>query len=60
MQYKLTIAEMDCEANKAVCSDYDIQGFPTLIYVGDGSKTEYTGGRKLEQLREFAEKASGA
>jgi len=60
MQYKLNIAEVDCEANKALCQNFDIPGFPTLMYVADGSKTEYSGGRKFDQLREFAEKASGA
>ncbi|KIK54363.1 hypothetical protein GYMLUDRAFT_48733 [Collybiopsis luxurians FD-317 M1] len=58
MQYKLTVAEVDCEAHKALCKTNGIEGFPTLHYFAEGSKTEYSGSRKLERLREFAEKAS--
>lgn len=29
-----------------------------LAYYSDGSKTEYLGGRKIDQLKSFAEKAS--
>ncbi|KAJ3996888.1 protein disulfide isomerase [Lentinula boryana] len=58
MQSKLTIAEVDCEAHKALCKENNIQGFPTLVYIADGSRTEYSGGRKIEQLTDFANKAS--
>ncbi|KAJ4471993.1 protein disulfide isomerase [Lentinula aciculospora] len=58
MQSKLTVAEVDCEAHKALCKENNIQGFPTLMYIADGSRTEYSGGRKLDQLTEFAKKAS--
>ncbi|KAF5390461.1 hypothetical protein D9757_005238 [Collybiopsis confluens] len=58
MQYKLNIAEVDCEAHKALCKSQQIPGFPSLLYFSQGSKTEYSGSRKLDQLRDFAEKAS--
>ncbi|KAJ3713890.1 thioredoxin-like protein [Lentinula raphanica] len=60
MQSKLTIAEVDCETHKALCKENDIQGFPTLVYISDGIKTEYNGGRKIEQLTDFATKASAS
>lgn len=61
MRGKLDIAEVDCEAHGAICRSQGIAGYPTLYYYGanGGSKTEYTGGRKLEQLKAFAEKVSG-
>ncbi|KAJ8085806.1 hypothetical protein PM082_004624 [Marasmius tenuissimus] len=58
LQNKLTIAEVDCQAHEALCTSQGVPGFPSLmIYAGD-SKTEYSGGRKLEQLKSFAEKAT--
>ncbi|KAJ3865039.1 protein disulfide isomerase [Lentinula novae-zelandiae] len=60
MQHKLTVAEVDCESHKALCKENNIGGFPTLVYIADSSHTEYGGGRKLEQLEEFAEKASNS
>ncbi|KAF9076692.1 protein disulfide isomerase [Rhodocollybia butyracea] len=60
MQYKLNIAEVDCEAHKSLCKEHNIQGFPTLMFIADGSETEYNGGRRIEHLREFADKASRA
>jgi thiol-disulfide isomerase/thioredoxin len=60
MQNKLTVAEVDCEAHKALCKNQNIEGFPTLVFYAGGSRSDYNGGRKLEQLQKFAEKASGA
>ncbi|PPR04006.1 hypothetical protein CVT24_010499 [Panaeolus cyanescens] len=63
MQGKLTIAEVNCDENSKLCAKSGIEGYPTLFYInGDSkkSKTEYNGGRKLDQLKAFAEKASTA
>lgn len=61
MRGKLDIVEVDCEAHGALCRSQGISGYPMLFYYGTngGSKTEYTGGRKPEQLKAFAEKVSG-
>ncbi|EKM59021.1 uncharacterized protein PHACADRAFT_249183 [Phanerochaete carnosa HHB-10118-sp] len=61
MRGKVDVAEVDCEAHGALCRSQGITGYPMLFYYGanGGSKTEYTGGRKLEQLKAFAEKVSG-
>ena len=43
-----------------LCKTQAITGYPMLHYYGGkGTKTEYTGARKLEQLLAFAEKVSG-
>lgn len=60
MKGRLTIAEIDCEAHGSLCKAQGVQGYPTLAFFNGGSgshKTEYNGGRKLEQLKNFAEKA---
>ena len=57
MKNQLTIAEVNCDDHNALCRAEDVQGYPMLFYYGDGGvKTEYTGGRKLEQLQVFVEK----
>ncbi|KAJ7691735.1 hypothetical protein B0H17DRAFT_1169048 [Mycena rosella] len=59
MQGRVTIAEVNCEAHEKFCKTQDVAGFPTLVYYpAGGPKSEYTSGRKLEQLKAFAEKAS--
>ncbi|KAF8897127.1 thioredoxin-like protein [Infundibulicybe gibba] len=59
MQNKLIIGEVNCEDHKALCASQDVKGYPSLIYYSkNGVKSEYQNGRKLEQLKTFAEKAS--
>ncbi|KAJ7485532.1 protein disulfide isomerase [Mycena latifolia] len=61
MQGRVTIAEVDCQAHENFCKKQDVGGFPTLMYYPPGGpKSEYTSGRKLEQLKSFAEKASAS
>ncbi|KAI0693473.1 thioredoxin-domain-containing protein [Cytidiella melzeri] len=61
MRGKLNIAEVDCESNAGLCRTQEISGYPMLFYYGQRGhgKTEYTGHRKIENLRAFAEKISG-
>ncbi|KAG6816905.1 hypothetical protein H0H87_001858 [Tephrocybe sp. NHM501043] len=60
MKGKLNVAEVNCDDNPGTCKAYGVQQYPTLIYVTTGGiKSEYMGGRKIEQLRKFAEGASG-
>jgi thioredoxin domain-containing protein 5 len=58
MQNRLTIAEVDCDAHKALCTAEGISGFPMLWYYNNGVKTEYTGGRKIDALKAFTDKAA--
>ncbi|KAI8984891.1 thioredoxin-domain-containing protein [Trametes punicea] len=60
MQHKLNIAEVNCDEHSALCREEGVTGYPMLFYYGGkGTKTEYTGGRKLEQLKAFAQKVTG-
>lgn len=57
MKNQLVIAEVNCDDHNALCRAEDVQGYPMLFYYGDdGVKSEYTGGRKPEQLQAFVEK----
>ncbi|KAF9563365.1 protein disulfide isomerase [Agrocybe pediades] len=64
MQNKVTVAEVNCDDHSSLCKAQDVQGYPTLVWYAQGDdpagKTEYTSGRKLDQLKDFAEKASAA
>jgi thioredoxin domain-containing protein 5 len=57
MQNKLNIAEVNCDDHDAICRREGVSGYPMLFYYSEGTRTEYMGGRKLDQLAEFAEKA---
>ncbi|KAJ2912426.1 hypothetical protein MD484_g7977, partial [Candolleomyces efflorescens] len=58
LQGKVQIASVNCDDESALCGLQGVQGYPTLIYFSNGAVSEYKGGRKLDQLRAFAEKAS--
>ena len=61
MKNKLNVAEVNCEAHSAICKKAGVTGYPMLTYFGGkgSGNTEYTGGRRLEQLQAFSEKVSG-
>lgn len=50
------IAKVDCtlQENRDLCSEQDVNGFPTLFIYKDGEKiSEYNGSRSLDDLFEF-------
>ena len=53
------VADVDCtdDANRALCSEHGVQGFPTLklFPAGETEGEDYEGGRDLAELREFAQ-----
>lgn len=51
-----TMGRVDCtdDGNKALCSTYKIEGFPTIMYGSVDNLETYQGGRDEESLRKFA------
>lgn len=50
------IAKVDCtlQENRDLCSEQEVNGFPTLFVYKNGEKiSEYNGSRSLEDLFEF-------
>jgi thioredoxin domain-containing protein 5 len=53
---KVKIAKVDCTLaeNRDLCSEQDVNGFPTLYIYKNGEKvTEYNGNRSLEDMFDF-------
>lgn len=56
---EISIAKVDCtlEESKALCSEQEVDGFPTLFLYKDGRKiSEYTGNRAIDDLHSFVVK----
>jgi thioredoxin domain-containing protein 5 len=58
MQNKLAVAEVNCDDHGALCQSQGINGYPVLQLYAYGAKTEYNGGRELDQLRAFGDRVS--
>ncbi|XP_012286499.1 thioredoxin domain-containing protein 5 homolog [Orussus abietinus] len=50
----VSIAKVDCTQHRSVCGQFDIKGYPTLLWIEDGKKVDkYTGERGHEQLKSY-------
>lgn len=53
---KVKIGKIDCsiEENRAVCSEQEVNGYPTIFIYKNGKKiSEYNGSRSLEDMFDF-------
>jgi thioredoxin-like negative regulator of GroEL len=58
LQRRVTVAEVNCEDHKSLCSSEGVTGFPVLFFYPESEKkTEYSGSRKLEAMKDWVEKA---
>ena len=55
------IGKVDCTVEKELCSEYGVQGFPTLKYFQQGvdGANDYEGGRAFDDLKTFASENLG-
>ncbi|KAL0113883.1 hypothetical protein PUN28_011311 [Cardiocondyla obscurior] len=50
----VSISKIDCTQHRSVCSQFDIKGYPTLLWIEDGKKIDkYTGQRTHEELKAY-------
>jgi thiol-disulfide isomerase/thioredoxin len=58
LQHRVAVAEVNCEDYKSLCSSEGVTGFPMLFfYPASGKKTEYSGSRRVEAMKDWAERA---
>ncbi|KAF8311586.1 thioredoxin-domain-containing protein [Clavulina sp. PMI_390] len=58
MQGLVNIAEVDCEANGALCRREKVEGYPVMYFYQNGRRTDYRGPRKLPELEEYTKRPS--
>ncbi|KAK0532125.1 hypothetical protein OC834_002721 [Tilletia horrida] len=54
---RVNVVEVNCEKYADVCRRYSVTQYPTLKMFNEGEVTEYLGGRNLEAMRSWAQKA---
>ncbi len=57
MKGRLNIGEVNCEADKRLCKDVGLRGYPTILFFRGGERIEYDGLRGLGDFLQYAEKA---
>ncbi|KAI8034794.1 thioredoxin domain-containing protein 5 homolog [Drosophila gunungcola] len=56
----VTISKIDCTQFRSICQDFEVKGYPTLLWIEDGKKIEkYSGTRDLTTLKSYVEKMVG-
>lgn len=56
----ISISKIDCTQYRHLCQDFDVKGYPTLLWIEDGKKIEkYSGARSHEDLKAYVEKMLG-
>ena len=63
IEHSFDLAEIECEHNREICSNYSSNGFPNLIWFDSSLKSngefiysKFNGGQSVEALIEFCEK----
>lgn len=55
----VVIGAIDCDAHKDLCSEHNVQGFPTLKYFSGGVAEDYESGREIDKFVEFINAKTG-
>lgn len=57
----ISIAKLDCTQYRSICNQFDIKGYPTLLWLEDGKKVDkYQGQRTHEDLKLYVNKMLGS
>lgn len=57
----VSISKIDCTVYRSICLDFEVKGYPTLLWIEDGKKIEkYSGSRSLEELSAYVKKMLGS
>lgn len=56
----VSISKIDCTKFRPICQDFEVKGYPTLLWIEDGKKVEkYAGARNHVDLKKYVEKMAG-
>uniref|UniRef100_A0A1L8DU05 Putative thioredoxin/protein disulfide isomerase n=1 Tax=Nyssomyia neivai TaxID=330878 RepID=A0A1L8DU05_9DIPT len=56
----VSISKLDCTQYRPICQDFEVKGYPSLLWIEDGKKVEkYSGARSLEDLKAYVDKMVG-
>ncbi|GAB6021573.1 hypothetical protein CHUAL_004167 [Chamberlinius hualienensis] len=51
------ISKIDCTVYRPICQEFEVKGYPTLLWIKNGKTVErYQGGRTHEDLKDFVNK----
>lgn len=57
----VSISRIDCTQHRPICKDFDVKGYPTLLWIVDGKKVEkYSGSRSIEEFKQFIEEKTAS
>lgn len=57
----VSISRIDCTQHRPICKDFDVKGYPTLLWIVDGKKVEkYSGSRSVDDFKNFIEEKTSA
>lgn len=57
----VSIGKVDCTEYRPICKDFDVKGYPTLLWLENGKKVDkYTGPRTIEDFKAYiVQRATG-
>lgn len=57
----VSISKIDCTQFRPICQDFEVKGYPTLLWIVEGKKVEkYTGARSIDDLKAYVERVAGS
>lgn len=57
----VSISKIDCTQHRPICQEFEVKGYPTLLWIVDGKKVEkYSGSRSLDAFKAFIEEKTGS
>lgn len=57
----VSISKVDCTQHRPICLDYEVKGYPSLLWIVDGKRVEkYTGARSIDDLKAYVEKMASS
>lgn len=55
----MSISKIDCTQFRPICVDYEVKGYPSLLWIVDGKRVDkYTGPRGIDDLKAYVRKTT--